>query len=406
MLRRLAVAFLVVGLSLVFSTHILAATLQEELSNLKGRVSNLEETSKDAPAGEGSDSISIGGGITFIIQGSNRSNADGITDDGVTDGSYSVDLEFEKDFDSKGKAFVHLETGDGAGVTDELLLFSNVNADADDSDNALAVTEAWYEHYFNSGAVTLTFGRIDVSSYIDTNEYANDETANFLADIFKSSPVIEFPDDNSAAVRLAYVVSDSIELEVVAADGDADFEDIFDDTFLAVQVNFKPRFISRDGNYRVYSWQNNKRHTKWDDASKDNEKGNGFGVSIDQQLTNNLAGFARYSQQNGEVYPEGADFTLVSAWSLGVNISGTFWGRGEDVLGVAYGVVVPSDKYKDAGGLEGKNEGHIEAYYNFRVSENISLSPDIQFITNPYGGDAANGDEDIFVAGLRAQVNF
>jgi len=375
-----------------------AATLQEELTDLKGRISRLEGTSKDAST----DSLSIGGGITYIIQGSNNSNADALTDNGVTDASYSADLELEKEFDSNGKVFIHLETGDGAGLTDELQLFSNVNADADDADNALALTEAWYEHYYSNGEVTLTVGRLDASSYIDTNEYANDETTNFLGDIFNGSPLIGFPDDNGMGVRMNHISSDSLEVDFVAAEGDGDSEDIFDNSFIALQINLK----SSEGNYRVFAWQNNKNHTKWEDSNEDNEKGNGFGISFDQKLNENLAAFARYSIQNGDVYPEGADVTFDSSWSLGLNISGSAWGRGDDHIGLGYGVISPSDEYKESGGFEAKDETHIEAYYNFAVNENISISPDIQFITNPYGGDSAIGDDNIFVAGLRGQISF
>lgn len=63
------------------------------------------------------------------------------SDEDVTDASYSVDLEFAKEFE-KGQALIHLETGDGAGVDEELKLFSGVNRDADNSDNTVYVTEA------------------------------------------------------------------------------------------------------------------------------------------------------------------------------------------------------------------------------------------------------------------------
>ena len=103
-------------------------------------------------------------------------------------------MEFEKEFANYGKAFVHLETGDGAGIEDELKVFSNVNRDADDSDNSVSVTEVWYEHYPENMPLTITAGKIDATGFIDTNEYANDECGQFLGRIFRNSPTIEFAD--------------------------------------------------------------------------------------------------------------------------------------------------------------------------------------------------------------------
>jgi carbohydrate-selective porin OprB len=67
---------------------------------------------------------------------------------------------------------------------------------------------------------------------------------------------------------------------------------------------------------------------------------------------------------------------------------------------------MPSDDYKKVNDLKAKTESHLEAYYNFKVNEHFSVSPDVQVIWDPYGGDAANGDKTIFVGGMRAQVDF
>ncbi|RKY40564.1 MAG: hypothetical protein DRP76_01710, partial [Candidatus Omnitrophota bacterium] len=67
---------------------------------------------------------------------------------------------------------------------------------------------------------------------------------------------------------------------------------------------------------------------------------------------------------------------------------------------------IPSDDYKKANALKAKSESHLEAYYNFKINQHLSVSPDIQVIWNPYGGDATNGDKTIVVVGLRAQVDF
>lgn len=76
-------------------------------------------------------------------------------------------------------------------------------------------------------------------------------------------------------------------------------------------------------------------------------------------------------------------------------------------MGLAIGQAMPSSKYKDAGSnLSTKDEGHFEAYYNYKVNDHLTLTPDLQLIWNPYGDDATNGKSTITVIGMRGQVDF
>lgn len=312
----------------------------------------------------------------------------------------------EKAFEDYGKAFLHLETGDGAGVEDELQVFSNVNRDADDSDNSMAVTEAWCEHYFKGIPVKLMAGKIDGTILVDTNEYANDETTQFLGRFFRNSPVIEFP-DNAAGLRLELELMDYLNLRLLMMDGDNDWEDVADDGFYAAQLNIKPGLFERGGNYRLIGWLSGRDHTKWDNPASTKEKTYGFGLSVDQELSDSLGAFLRYGWQDPDVYLNSEAFSLEQAWSAGIHAAGTRWNRKDDVLGLAIGQVMPSDKYKGAGtDLNAKDEGHVEAYYNCKVNSHLALTPDLQIIWNPYGDDAANGESTITVIGIRGQVDF
>ena len=76
------------------------------------------------------------------------------------------------------------------------------------------------------------------------------------------------------------------------------------------------------------------------------------------------------------------------------------------IFALAFGQVEPSDDYKKVNGLKARSEKHLEAYYNFKVNDHLSVSPDIQVIWDPYGRDAVNGDKTIFIGGIRTQVDF
>jgi len=415
------------------------STIKAEITELKTRIATLEKrlteqqktttTQKKEiekikcgaiPPAEGLD---IGVGATFVVQGAiDSNNADTLSGSGtskdVTDAGYSIDMEISKEFGDYGIAFVHLETGDGTGVEDELEVFSNVNRDADDSDNAVSLSELWYEGYLFDKQLTLTAGKIEPPCYVDQNEIAHDEHTQFLGRIFRNAPTIDFP-DNTAGVRALFTPAQTscLELEAQVVDGDGDWEDIGDHIFTTYQASIKPQLFNRDGNYRIYGWYNDTKYTDWADSSKTNEDKYGFGLSIDQQLTDVFIAFGRYGWADPDVYDpditssSGANYSLEHTWSIGGQLNGEFWGRDEDHIGAAIGMAIPSDEYKNAGSnLNADDEGHFELYYLWQVNEHLALSPDLQVIWDSFGSDYTinntRRDNTITVIGCRGQVDF
>ena len=342
--------------------------------------------------GEQIGNLHIGVGLTGVVQGSNDAEDVSGEGDDQTDASWSMDLEIEAPIGETGLAFMLIEAGQGEGLTDELEgLFHGVNDDAGDSESSLEVTEAWYEHYFCEERVVLTVGKIDLSNYVDGNAVANDETIQFLNTGLVNSLAVEFPEDNGAGVRLGVYPADWIELNFGWAESDADWEDIFNDSFGIAEVNLKPGLLQREGNYRFYVWVNGSDKAELDGPDTDKD-GWGLGVSFDQQLADILTVFLRAGYEGGDVYG------VEGNWSAGAEVRGAMWNREYDVLGFAVSQAILSDKLDP-----NDTETLVEIYYSYAVSDQLFISPDIQIIDNP-GGD---GDNDILaVIGARAQVNF
>jgi len=167
------------------------------------------------------------------------------------------------------------------------------------------------------------------------------------------------------------------------------------------------------GNYRFYGWNNNANHTKWLDTGKTKESTYGFGLSFDQKINDIVILFTRYGWQKPEVYnseltaADGSNYSLEQSWSAGFQVEGKPWGRDNDVFAFAVGQVMPSGDYEKANeGYLAKAEGHLEAYYKIHVNDHLSISPDFQYIWNPFGKDVAGNTDGIFVGGMRAQVDF
>lgn len=358
------------------------------------------------------EGLEIGAGGTLIVQGTNNANAGLTKKEGRTDGSYSADVTIGKDFkEVGGRAFLHLEGGQGDGLEDNLIVYSNVNRDTDNEDR-VHITELWYEQLMFKDRIALTFGKLDPTVYFDNSEVANDETTQFLGRIFRNNPVVEFP-DNTLGIRAALIPYEWLEFNLGAFDSNNDWEKIADNLFNIGQVNFKTKFFGLDGNYRFLGWNSNAYHTKWLEPVKNKESAYGFALSFDQKFNDFITVFARYGWQDPKVYnpdltaSDDSLYSLEQSWSTGLQIAGKPWGRQDDVLAFAVGQAIPSKDYKNSlPGLRAKNEGHFEAYYRIQVNKHLAISPDFQYIWNPFGKDVAGDTAGIFIGGMRTQIDF
>ena len=243
-------------------------------------------------------------------------------------------------------------------------------------------------------------GKVDLTTDFDASAVANSETDQFLSSGFANNLAVEFPDDNGFGAMLWASPHDLLDIGIGVADADADWDNVFNDVFSIVELDFKPKIAERQGNYRIYGWFNGKDHDDLKEPAKTKEDNYGYGVSLDQDITEIVTLFARYGWQMGRVSQ------VEHAWSAGLQCSGKFYGREDDTLGLAYGMAIIGDDWKDVdrgNGINTGDEHHVELYYNLKVNDHLNISPDIQWVKNP------NGDRDndnVWVLGIRAQLSF
>lgn len=386
---------------------------QKKISEYEAKFKEMDEKlhRQEGTTAFSADGLRISAGATMIVQGTDNTNATEEKKKGRADASFSEDITISKEFEGlNSEAFIHLEAGQNDGLNNELSLYSSANADALD-DNNVTVSEIWYEQGLFNDKALITFGKLDSTVYFDTNAAANDETTQFMASIFRSSPVIEFP-DYTLGVRAAAMPVDWMEFNYGVFDSDSDWDSIGNNLFNIGQVTFKTDIYGMPGNYRFLGWSNRTRHIEWLDPEEDKESSYGFGLSFDQKVHDAVTLFARYGWQDPKVYnPDitasgDLSYSLEHSWSAGLQVEGKPWRREKDVLGLAVGQAIPSDDYKKSGELDAKNEGHFEAYYRIYLNDHLSVSPDLQYIWNPFGKDIADDTDGIFIYGLRTQVDF
>jgi high affinity Mn2+ porin len=139
----------------------------------------------------------------------------------------------------------------------------------------------------------------------------------------------------------------------------------------------------------------------------------GFGLNLEQELTDDLGMFMRASWNPGQV--QEFMFTEIDHnVSGGLSLTGTRWGRPSDTIGLAGMVNGLSDHHREF--LEAGNTGFIvgdgalnyateqvlETYYDWSLFKGASVALDYQFIDNP-GYNADRGPVSIFALRLHAE---
>ena len=341
-------------------------------------------------------------------------------------GDVSVTLPGGSLGEAKGRIFAHFRVGQGEGLslasptytsTPNTTAFYLDSASADDANALLA--QAWYQLDVPLGAskdeamehVEINLGKIDPFVFFDQNAIADDESSHFLNNAFVHNPLLDSGGAVGAdrygfspGVRIAYHNGRQrpdwwrVSLGAFGAGEGASYTDSFDQPFLIGQLEVGRQFLpGRDGTWRLYAWSNTKA-SAYDGATT--ERHAGWGLSLDQLVTQDMTVFARYGHAlKGHV-------RFDRALTLGTEIGGSRWQRGEDRLGLAVGWLKTSDGYgaDDPDGYSpGGAERLAELYYAWQVNEHFELSPDLQWIGRPGGNAAAEG---IRVVGLRARVGF
>ena len=363
--------------------------------------------------------VEIALGVTNIYQQNVRGGLSTSRRAGRYTGSY--DLEISANLQNLlgiecGSLYTHIEGGwpdtegiDGTSVGSAF----GVNADAI-GDHPMDVAELFYEGPLFDENLTLMIGKIDFTWVFDITAYADDETSQFLNAALVDDPTIPFP-DYSLGVVVSANLAESLYLMGGMADAQAQrdtagFTTAFDGKsyyFYILETGVTPELDLANGPmpgaYRVGLWGDPqpKAHA---DAGATYRNDVGFYISCDQMLTREssdvqdcqgLGMFLRYG------YADSKRNDIANFWSVGFQYQGLVEGRDNDVLGVGFAQGIFSNKASST--YTDDHENAFEFYYSTQFTPWASISPSIQYITNP-GGDRALSDA--LVMGVRAQMIF
>jgi hypothetical protein len=247
---------------------------------------------------------------------------------------------------------------------------------------------AWYKHTFALGednALGLTGGIIDATAYIDENAYANDQNTQFMNEALVNAPNGFAPSyDTGGAAEWEAGSWDFTAIGMNVGEND----DGNNYNFFAAQIGYKLNTGLGEGNYRVIGQMTSKDFLD-EDGSKESLMG-GF-ISFDQQLGEVFGAWIRCGWQNDK-----ALINYDALFSGGLNITGKWYGREADNIGLGYAY------------LNGKDDSDYsqvaEAYWRVVLNDYLAVTADLQYIQDKY--DNSRDDIDGVIGGVRMTTEF
>ena len=264
-------------------------------------------------------------------------------------------------------------------------------------------------------------GRMEpVKDLFDTSKIIGHEDKYFLNRALVRNATI--PSKKGLGIFLNWKITDTIYVSAAALDAHArdrqtNFHTAFhdeDEFRFFGEFGWKPRFASRRGklwgHYRVGTWYDPTTKQRFFDtldglrAERYDSEDWGFFCGFDQMVwkenvkpkdKQGIAVAGRYGYASGEVNQ------VEHFWAAAIQYQGLIPTRDKDVLAFGIGQGILANEYSRVHpGAD--RETVYEMYYAIRVAPWLTISPDLQYITN-VGGDADDGDA--FVAGLRVKMS-
>jgi Carbohydrate-selective porin, OprB family/S-layer homology domain len=405
--------------------------LQEEFKNelnaLRGRVDTLEAKTKELEAQQFSTTVKLDGSAVFALQGGSaagdilQGGATGAVPAGdVTPGGSAnttfigrTSLNLRTSFMGKDELLIRLRGVTGQeitssfpgivpGVADSLgtLLYAGAfdgsTPNVQTTGNAaVAFDKIRYVTPLFSDNFRFFIGpRIEHFEIIDTNSFANDEEEDFSSGFFVNNPLIIALFAGPGA-GFDWKISDQFSLRAayITSQGGSSVGNGFggltgSNTNGSIELEFRPSEASKIKlQYSAYTLQ----QTALDTPSKTDA----FGINAEWAITPSVGIFGRYGLGTQKLFtPDVADNNLTT-WQLGLAFPDLF--APGNTLAIAAGQPVRATNKANG------SETDYELYYSFRLNDRITLTPDLQIISQP--GNVA-GNSTLVLGTLRAVFKF
>jgi len=415
------------------------ATLQKlqeefaaELATLRGRVDALDAKTAKLEAQQFSTTTKLSGEAIMSVQGASGNTNPGTPTSSNVFVSSRVRLDLNTSFTGSDLLKTRLEVGNGgnnipgvfgavatngtAGVGSNIG-FQTYGQDYTGLGNVFTLAKLRYD--FDIADARVSVGPVmHAYDHIDTNSYANNEAFDFASTFFINNPLHILVNGQTGGAGAAFdwnIAKSAFNLRGLylagngaqAATNGVTNGGLFGDAYQAsVELGFAPENSEGDKPFALKLLYTN--------GSVNNSTINSGGVNVEWKFAKGAAVFGRYGFGNIDgrsvaIGTAGGFTGGVPAFATNVatnNLNPQTWMAGfafPDLFkeGAMAGVAVGQPFIESNVG--NATQTNLELFYNFPVTNNIRITPDIQFIFNP---NNLSTNSTIFVGTLRTVFSF
>ncbi len=401
-----------------------------ELATLRGRVDSLEAKTKELEAHQFSTTTKLDGSVVMAVQGGSAGgNVNGVGGSSANTTFFGrTTLNLRASFTGKDELLVRLRGVTGQDISGTFPGISNNLGTAfyaggstaaggtggtsfDGSTNNVQTNGNATVSFDKVRYTTNLFGdnfrifvgpRIDLFEIIDTNSFANNEEVDFSNGFMINNPLITYIFAGPGA-GADWKISDSFSLRaayIAANGGKSNGVGGFTggNTIGSAELEFRPSQTSKIKlQYSSYTTQGIAPPSGI--ITGGSQKTDAFGVNAEWAVSPGLGIFGRYgfgTQKNfGGL---GLGDNDLNTWQAGLAFPDLF--APGNTLGIAAGQPA---RATNGPGAPNATETNYELYYNFKLNDRITLTPDVQLISQP---NSVAGNSTITVGTLRAVFNF
>ena len=412
------------------------ATLQKlqeefaaELATLRGRVDALDAKTAKLEAQQFSTTTKLSGEAIMSVQGA--SGNPGTPSSSNVFVSSRVRLDLNTSFTGSDLLKTRLEVGNGgssiptafgAGSTTQNSFAGNPNSSnigfqtygQDYTGLGSIFTLAKLRYDFNLGDARISVGPVmHAYDHIDTNSYANNEAVDFASTFFINNPLMVLVNGQTGGAGAAFdwnlgKSAFSVRGLYLAASGNQPTaingvnRGLFGDAYQAsAELEFAPKNDAGEKPLAI--------KLQYTNGAVNNANINAGGVNVEWKFAKGIAIFGRYgfgTIDNRGVVPGAFTSGLFGAApATAGNLSPQTWMAGfafPDLFKEgAMAAVAVGQPFIDRF-VGNATQTNLELFYNFPVTNNIRITPDVQFIFNPNNTTGST----IFVGTLRTVFSF
>jgi high affinity Mn2+ porin len=284
---------------------------------------------------------------------------------------------------------------------------------------------------------SFSIGKLGIADYFDDNTFSHDPRTQFMSWALMSNGAWDYPANTrgyTPGIILEYITPQNewrygMALVPLTANGNDMNWDVSKASSHTLEYTHRHTLKNKKGAVKLLAFYTTTNMGNYRESLRLSQQnpvientrtyGNikyGFGINIEQELTNSLGCFLRASWNDGN--NETWMFTEIDhSASAGLSQTGERWKRSNDHIGLAYvvsGISKPHRDYLQAGGkgfilgdgnLNYTLEHLAEIYYSAEISKNgIYLTGAYQFVANPGYNADRKGPVNIFSVRLHMRI--